>query len=81
MGHGEYKRVSRAYEVDLLSQKELPRRDFGAWGFRTFRFRVEGLGFRVLGLLGWDVPLILAVLNRDYNRGGYYYNPHEGLLV
>ena len=29
--------------------------------------------------IGWDVPLMLAVLNRDCNRG--YHNPFSGLLV
>ena len=29
--------------------------------------------------LGWDAPLILTVLCRDYSTP--YYNPYEGLLV
>ena len=40
--------------------------------------RVKGLGllfggrrvFTCSAGLGWDVPLILTVLNRDYDRGG-----------
>ena len=47
------------------------------WGFKGLGLRVKGLGLMVLG---WDVlPVILAVLKRDSNRG--YYTPYSGLCV